>query len=206
MYSRADLLQHLRTDTRVLKDPLVAEAFTEVDRKDFVPEDYADEAYEDYALPIGFDQTISQPTTVAFMLEQLHLEKGLKVLDVGSGSGWTSCLLAAIVGEEGDVYAVERVEELLHMGQQNAAQYNFENLAFFPSDDALGLPQNGPFDRILVSAAATEDVPQALVDQLAKGGRLVIPVDGDLVVVLKDSKGVVTKKAHGGFSFVPLVE
>ena len=107
MDSKEELVAHLERNTGVLKTPVLKAAFKVVDRKDFVAGDYAIEAYEDYPLPIGYGQTISQPTTVAFMCELLGPKRGDKILDLGSGSGWTTALLAHVVGPEGSVVGVE---------------------------------------------------------------------------------------------------
>src|SRR3989338_11590852 len=128
MKTREDLTRHLEKGSKVFKNELVKEAFANVDRKDFVPEDYAYEAYEDYAIPIGYGATISQPTTVAFMLELLDARVGDKVLDIGSGSGWTTALLSKIVGESGEVTGVEIVSELVELGKNNIEKYAGKNV------------------------------------------------------------------------------
>lgn len=190
-----------------LKTPLIIEAFKQINRADFMTQKLADEAGVNAPLPIGFGQTISQPLTVVFMLELLQPQSGDKILDVGSGSGWTSALLAWCVGEAGKIFAIERISELCEFGKNNISKYNFINKGIvetFCLDGSRGLSEQAPFDRILVSAAA-ESIPPALKEQLAVGGRLVIPVRNSIwLVERKDEKKFSEQEAYG-FSFVPLV-
>jgi len=155
-------------------------------------------------LPIGFGQTNSQPSTVRLMLEWLDVHPGQKVLDVGSGSGWTTALLAYMTGKEGQVFAVERIPELVSFGRSNCERLGLKNIEFHPAGDAYGYPAAAPYDRILVSAAA-KDVPSELVDQLADDGRMVIPVHDSVIIISKDKQGQLEQKAHPGFIFVPLI-
>ncbi|MBI4121543.1 MAG: protein-L-isoaspartate(D-aspartate) O-methyltransferase [Candidatus Ryanbacteria bacterium] len=185
-------------------DELVKNALGAIDRKDFVPKEFVRDAYKDIPLPIGHGQTISQPYTVAFMLELLDPKAGNKILDVGSGSGWTTALLAHIVWREGAVFGVERVQELADFGKKNLEKYKFAHASIEKAGKALGLPKKAPFDRILVSAASSE-LPQELVDQLAIGGIMVIPIGDTIYKIIKKSEGEITREAHHGFVFVPLV-
>lgn len=186
----------------VLHSDLIIEAFLKIDRKDFVTEDNKDVAYVDTALPIGYEQTISQPYTVAFMLELLQLRKGQDVLDIGSGSGWTTALLSQIVGNEGLVQGLEIVEELVEVGRSNLSKYNIENATISKAKKNLGIPSK-TFDRILVSASA-DKFPKELLDQLKKGGIMVIPVRNSIFKFTKDSEGEIEKEEYFGFSFVEL--
>lgn len=189
----------------VLRTPQIKEAFKRIDRKDFVKPEYKDFAYEDKPFPIGGGQTISQPTTVAFMLERLQPVKGDRVLDVGSGSGWTTALLSFLVDGDGEVIGLERINELVKFGQVNLKKYGFDQAEIRQADDdKLGYLQKAPYDKILVSAAAQE-VPQQLVDQLKEGGVMVIPVKSSLFKITKQSQDY-QKEEYYGFSFVPLVE
>ena len=183
----------------------VNQAFKEIDRIDFVPANLKDKAYIDTPLPIGFGQTISQPSTVEFMLTQLNASSGNKVLDVGSGSGWTSALLSKIVGLNGKVFAVERIPELLEMGQKNCKKFNIKNVTFYKAGKIFGLPQFAPYDRILVSASANE-LPFELVSQLKIGGKMIIPVKNDILEVIRTSKTEYSFVSYPGFVFVPLIK
>jgi len=182
---------------------IVERAFESVDRADFVLPEYLKAADDDIPLPIGEGQTISQPTTVRLMLEWLDAQSGDKVLDIGSGSGWTAALLANIVGEKGKIYAVERVEKLKNFGQKNCQKIGLKNVSFYLTGPALGLPDFAPYDRILVSAAA-EELPEELLDQLKIGGKLVIPI-GNSIFEIKKSKNSFKSLEHRGFVFVPLI-
>lgn len=186
-----------------LSSPTVIDAFRAVDRKYFVPEVWSNEAYIDNALPIGNGQTISQPSTVAFMLEKLAPQRGDKILDIGSGSGWTTALLCQIVGEEGSVTGLERVSTLVEMGQDNLAQYDFDHGCIKQAEEKLGIPGE-TFDKILVSAAADE-IPKELFSQLRVGGTLVIPVENSIYKCTKLSEEEIQTEAFYGFIFVPLI-
>jgi protein-L-isoaspartate(D-aspartate) O-methyltransferase len=182
----------------------VAAAMDAIARKHFLPREVVREAEWDMPLPIGFGQTNSQPSTVRLMLEWLDVHPGQKVLDVGSGSGWTTALLAHLTGENGQVIAVERIPELVAFGRENCARLGISNVKFHPADKVYGYPESAPYDRILVSAAA-QAIPAPLVEQLAGGGRMVVPVQGNVIVVTKDDHGNIDQQSHPGFIFVPLV-
>lgn len=204
MNTKEGLLAELVT-SGYLKTASIVEAFKKVDRADFVLSQTLSEAYENYPLPIGHGQTISQPLTVAFMLEQLGAKKGEKVLDVGFGSGWTTALLAQIVGKRGRVYGLEVYSEIYNFGAKNLQKYNFRNVKLFLRSGWEGLAEEAPFNRILVSASASE-VPQALRDQLQVGGRMVIPIKDSIVILDKTGKNEFKTTEHWGFAFVPLVK
>ncbi len=205
MKNNEELVGYLAGSARVLKTPRIQEAFKAVDRADFVVADYHAECYEDYPLSIGHGQTISQPSTVAFMLELLEPRWGQKILDIGCGSGWTTALLANIAGDEGSVIGLERIPELVAFGKRNLAKYRFLNANIEQAGDALGKESQAPFDRILVSAGARK-LPEALVAQLALGGILVAPVGNAIVRIEKRSDGTINRQVHEGFVFVPLIE
>ncbi len=158
---------------RGIRDPLVLAAFRKVPRHLFVPENLRDEAYRDYPLPIGYGQTISQPYMVAVMLEKARLSPGHRVLEIGTGSGYQTALLAEIVKE---VYSVERIPELAGRAREILERLGYGNVKIKVDDGSLGWEEFAPYDRIIVTAAAPS-VPEALLKQLSPhGGVLVIPV------------------------------
>ena len=204
-----DLIEQLIT-SKYLKTSRLIKAFKKIKREDFVLPGEKQESELNVPLNIGFGQTISQPLTVAFMLELLRPQKGDNALDVGSGSAWVSALLAEIAGKDGRVYAIERIEELKNFGEQNAEKYKFVSegrLKFFAGDGAKGLPKYAPFDVIHVGASAAA-IPTALLEQLAIGGRLIIPEGVDiqeLVLIERQSQKEYTQRRFSGFVFVPLI-
>ncbi|MEX2006872.1 MAG: protein-L-isoaspartate(D-aspartate) O-methyltransferase [Candidatus Saccharimonadales bacterium] len=180
------------------------EAFAKIDRRHFVVPEYKESAYADVPLPIGHGQTISQPTTVRMMLEWLDVQAGFHILDVGSGSGWTTALLAYLVGPRGHVYAVERIPELVEFGSDNCERLGIKNVTFSQAGMDYGLEDYAPYDRILVSAAA-DKVPSDLLYQLKRGAKMVIPVHNDILEITKQTSGKTVTKTHHGFVFVPLI-
>lgn len=210
-----ELIQELKREG-VLKTPRIAEAFLKIDRVDFVPEAFKDEAYINAPLPIGFGQTISQPLTVAYMIELLEPEPGEKILDVGAGSGWTSALLAHIISEggkpldkaQGEVFAIERIPELCEFGRANVSKYDFlksGRVDFRCADGSKGIPEEAPFDGILASASARE-LPNAWKEQVKIGGRIVTPIGASVWLFIKKDHDRFDEIEHPGFAFVPLVE
>lgn len=203
--NKKQLIEHLEHNSGVLKDARIKHAFEHVDRADFVFGDYKHEAYEDYALPLAEGSTISQPTTVAFMLELLDVHPGEKILEVGFGSGFVLALLADMTGTEGSVYGTERNTDLLLIAGQNLRAYPelAQHIHILPATNELGLQEKAPYDKILVSADAT-DIPQDLVNQLQEGGIIVIPVKGDVKQIQKKGDSYEILKSFPGFSFVPI--
>jgi len=190
-----------------LKTPSIIDAFEKVDRKDFVTEELKDKAYLNTPLPIGYGQTISQPLTVAFMLELLQPEKGNRVLEIGSGSGWQTALLAHIVSGGGKVFAAELIPELMAFGRKNVAKYDFikKGIVEFHSFNAVkGFPEKAPFDRI-ISAASGMELPAAWKEQLKVGGRIVAPVKDAIHLLIKKSETEFEESIYPGFAFVPLI-
>ncbi len=196
-----------------LKTPLIIEAFKAIDRADFVIDEYKKDAYVNAPLPIGFGQTISQPLTVVFMIEMLQPRPGEKILDIGSGSGWQTTILAYIVSENGKnnsgkIIAIERIPELKEMTEKNAAKYSFVEkgiIQAIEADGSRGYKKEALYDKIIVAAAATEYVPASWFNQLKIGGWIVAPVDNSIVLIDKTGKNRCEKKEYFGFSFVPLI-
>ena len=189
-----------------LKSVEIIRAFESVQRKDFVIDKSL--ADVDSALPIGYDQTISQPLVVAFMLEKLEPKAGEKILDVGSGSGWTTALLSHIVGQKGRVIGLEIIKGLKEFGEKNISKYNFIKQGiteFHLTDGREGWKKEAPYDKILCSAEAKE-LPKELKKQIKVGGRIVIPIENSICVFDKISDKEFLKKCYPGFVFVPLVK
>jgi protein-L-isoaspartate(D-aspartate) O-methyltransferase len=184
----------------------VVAALAAIPRARFLPEDVRDRAALDEPLPIGHGATNSQPWTVQFMLELLHVPEGATVLDVGSGSGWTTALLAQLTGPKGAVVGVESVPELVEFGRRNLTGFQLPWARIEPARPReLGAAEAAPFDRILVSADAGQ-VPAELEAQLGVGGRMVVPASGVMWVVDRDHEGWHREPVTGyRFSFVPLV-
>jgi len=203
-----------------LKTLKIIEAFKEIKRIDFLPEDMKDLAELNEALPIGYGQTISQPLVVAFMLELLQPKEGEKILDIGSGSGWTSALLAHIVSQEGipnsqfpitknkgKIIAIEIIPELKEFGERNVAKYNFIEkgiVKFILTDGSKGYKKEAPFDKILASASA-EKIPSVWKEQLRIGGRIVTPIGSSIWLFEKKSEEEFKSTEYPGFAFVPLI-
>lgn len=182
----------------------VDEAFEAVPRTGFLPRRARRWASFDGPIEIGHGQTNSQPRTVANMLRLLEVREGQRVLDVGAGSGWTTALLAWLTGPDGRVHGVEIVPELAIVGAANlSATHQPWASVEVAVPWVLGLPEVAPFDRILVSAQPAE-LPDQLVEQLAEGGRLVIPVAGTMLLVEKTGGGIEVSR-HGSYRFVPLI-
>ena len=202
--NKKELISFL-THSNILKTKSIIKAFENIDRKDFTLKKYAGEAYDDYPLSIGYNQTISQPSTVAFMLELLGPKKGDRILDVGSGSGWTTALLGYIASKNGKVFGVELIPELVLFSRDNLDKYNLQNTKIYQAKlDELGLKDKAPFDKILVSAGA-RNIPEQLIDQLKIGGVMVIPANNSLFKIIKKSKNEIEKQEIPGFVFVPLI-
>ncbi|GAB7003630.1 fibrillarin-like rRNA methylase [Nocardioides sp. AN3] len=181
----------------------VDEAFAAVPREGFLPEAERHRAATDAPLPIGHGQTNSQPSTVAAMLRLLDVRAGHRVLDVGSGSGWTTALLAHLTGPGGAVVGVELDPELARWGASNLAATGQPWARIEPATrGVLGVPAEAPYDRILVSAGATR-MPRPLLDQLGDPGRLVVPVGGWMTLVVR-REGREEMSTHGAYRFVPL--
>lgn len=206
---RADERRRMVEDqiaARGVDDPRVLEALRAVPRHRFVPDEHADAAYADRPLPIGYGQTISQPYIVAFMTDVLELEPDDRVLEVGTGSGYQAAVAAQVVDS---VFTIEIVEELARAAAERLRDLGYDDVQPKQGDGYFGWEEHAPFDAILVTAAAGH-VPPPLVQQLAPGGRMVVPVGGvfqvqHLVLVTKTAEGKVTTRNLLPVRFVPLV-
>ncbi|MDA1140240.1 MAG: protein-L-isoaspartate(D-aspartate) O-methyltransferase [Planctomycetota bacterium] len=185
-----------------IKNPLVLAAMLKVPRHELVPKNLRQFAYIDRPLPIGEEQTISQPYIVAYMTEQLKLKGGERVLEIGTGSGYQAAVLAEIAKE---VYTIEIVKPLGERAERDLTRLGYKNIQFRIGDGYQGWPMKAPFDAIIITAAP-DHIPQPLVDQLAVGGRMILPVGDqwqELILVTRDENGVKTRKLIG-VRFVPM--
>src|SRR5262245_7518060 len=191
-------------EQRDIFDPRVLEAMDWVPREEFVPSDLLEQAYEDRALPIGLEQTISQPYTVAFMCQEARIAAGDKVLEIGTGSGYGAAVLSLLARE---VHTIERIDELYSEARERLSRPGYTNVRVHHRDGTLGLPEEAPFDAIVCTAGA-EDLPKAYPEQLAEGGRLLIPIgppSRQQMVRIMRTDGKLQHEVLGSFGFVPLV-
>tara|TARA_B100000929_G_scaffold182711_1_gene144651 strand:- start:423 stop:1112 length:690 start_codon:yes stop_codon:yes gene_type:complete len=193
--------------SRGIRDDAVLEVMRSVERHNFVPENYRDRAYSDGPLPIGHGQTISQPYIVAFMTEQLQVSSQHKILEIGTGSGYQAAILGELAKH---VFTIEIIPELAEGAKNILNHLNYKNITVRAGDGYKGWPEEAPFERIMVTAAPTE-IPQTLIDQLAPGGRMILPVGAQFLVqylwvIEKDDQGTVTKEKILPVRFVPMVK
>jgi protein-L-isoaspartate(D-aspartate) O-methyltransferase len=191
-----DLVEALKSEGYARK---IIEAFAHVRRENFVPQEYKERSYENTALPIGHGQTISQPSTIAFMLSQLKMKQGQKILEIGSGCGYVLALMSAMT-KYSSIIGVERVEELVELSRQ---LINSTQVEIIHANGFHGLKERAPFDRILVSAAA-DHVNHEIIAQLFDGGICVMPVKDSIHVIRRKGKSFLEKK-YPGYAFVPLM-
>lgn len=204
--ARARMVERLRAEG--IRDDRVLAAINQVPRHQFIEEALASRAYEDTALPLGFQQTISQPFVVARMIELLiNGRQGLgKTLEVGAGCGYQAAVMSSL---SSDVYAIERIGKLLEKARGNLRPLRLPNVRLKHADGSMGLPEVAPFDSIILAAAATT-IPKALLDQLAPAGRMVLPLSlasGDQIIVLleRQSNGSIKETRLDAVRFVPLL-
>lgn len=221
--ARAEMLNEIAAEAQITQswlgkkafDPRVMEAMGRVPRHAFVPVAGRAFAYHNRPLPIGYGQTISQPYIVAFMTDLANIKPGDRVLEVGTGCGYQAAVLAELAGQ---VYTIEAAPELAVRAAERLQHLGYKNIETQVGDGSLGWPEHAPFQAIVVTAAAQHRVPPALIEQLAPGGRLVIPVRrgglGDLGLFAEQELCLITKDQNGGVSersvlpvaFVPLIE
>ncbi len=203
-----DLARHKmvveQLEQRGIRDPRVLEAMEWVPRHEFVPPGLVDLAYEDAAFPIGLEQTISQPYTVAFMCQEARITANDKVLEIGTGSGYAAAVLSLLARE---VHTIERLEELFRSARERLTRLATKNVHCYLDDGTLGLPAEAPFDAIIVAAGA-ETIPAAYKEQLAEGGRLIIPLgppSHQHMFRLTRRGNDFIRDELGSFGFVPLI-
>ncbi|HSH46727.1 MAG TPA: protein-L-isoaspartate(D-aspartate) O-methyltransferase [Longimicrobiales bacterium] len=187
-----------------VENPAVLDAVATVQRHLFVPEAVRRRAYEDGALPIGYGQTISQPSIQALYLEVLEISRGDRVLEIGTGSGYQTALLAELAD---NVYSVERVPELAVRARQTLDDLGYRNVALLTGDGTVGWSRYAPYDAILV-AAGSPRVPETLVDQLSPGGRMLIPIgdrEEQRLTLVRRTPGGAEQETVAGCVFVPLI-
>ena len=194
-------------ERRGVKDEDVLMAVRKVEREKFVPKKYIDLAYSDRPLPIGYKQTISQPYIVAYMTEQLQVEKSHKILEIGTGSGYQAAVLAELSNH---IFTIEIIPELAEGSDKVLKELGYQNITVRSGDGYKGWPEEAPFDRIIVTAAP-EKIPEKLVEQLGPNGRMILPVGESIFaqylwLVQKDNEGIVTKEKILAVRFVPMVK
>ena len=188
--------------SRGITDPRVIDAMERVPRQQFVPSDQRPWAFEDRPLPIGYRQTISQPYIVAFMTQALNLDSDARLLEIGTGSGYQTAVLAEVARQ---VYSIEIVPELADQAKRTLSELGYQNVLLREGDGYMGWTEHAPFDAIMVTAAP-DHIPQPLVDQLAVGGRMIIPVGESrqaLILLTRTERGV-TEETVLPVRFVPM--
>ena len=193
-------------ESRGIENPMILDAFRDVPREAFVDESQRPWAYDDHPLPIGAGQTISQPYIVALMIEAAEIAPGDRVLEVGAGSGYAAAVISRIAAS---VVGIERQHDLVQIARERVDRLGYRNVRIVEGDGTLGWPENAPFEAIL-AAASGKHIPKPLVDQLAPGGRLVMPIGDpggvqELIKVLKRPDGTTTRESLGRVRFVPLL-
>ena len=201
---RKSLVEELKN--KGISDENVLNAINTVPRHVFLDSSFLDFAYQDKAFPIGSGQTISQPFTVAFQSSLLEIKKNMKVLEIGTGSGYQACVLAEMGAK---VFSIERQRKLYTKTKAFLAEFPYR-IKMFLGDGNKGLPTYGPFDRIIITAAAPE-IPQALIDQLKVGGMMVIPLSENencqtMLRLTKQEDGSMKREEYGDFRFVPMLK
>jgi protein-L-isoaspartate(D-aspartate) O-methyltransferase len=206
-YSRADERRRMveqQIQSRGISNPQVLRAMREIPRHLFIPPPYNTSAYEDSPLPIGNGQTISQPYIVALMTELLDPRPEDNVLEIGAGSGYQAAILSMLVRH---VTTIERIPAVADLARENLAKIGLKNISIIVGDGTRGYPEHAPFEGIMITAA-TPEIPQPLIDQLAIGGILAAPVGGreiqELITLTRNENGML-RSSHGGVRFVPLI-
>lgn len=205
-HQQLDDLIFIMKNSGFLNNDKVESAIRKVHRHEFVPMSLREEAYENKPLSIMKNQTISQPSVVSRMTEWLDIQKGQKILEIGSGSGWQTAILSYLA-DPGMVYSIERHPELVEFAKNNLDKLGINNVKIILGDGSFGFPEESPFDRIIITAACRK-VPEPLLEQLSIDGLLIAPVGEypqSLVLLKKTRRGIVEIKNQPGYVFVPLL-
>jgi protein-L-isoaspartate(D-aspartate) O-methyltransferase len=193
-----------------IKSDEVKEAMLKVPREEFIPPENREYAYKDQPLPIGEGQTISAPHMVAMICDTLQLEKGMKVLEIGTGYGYNAAVVAELIGPEGHLFTTERIEPLAQKAEENLKRTGYKKcVTVVHTDGTKGLKQEAPFDRIYATASAPK-VPEPLMEQLKIGGRLLTPIGPqsyfqELICIFRESEDKYESRKLGGVAFVPMI-
>src|SRR3989338_901125 len=205
MYQKTDLINFWKDNFGFREIEL--NAFKEVDRENFIPENLRNAAYQDMPLPLLRGKTISQPTTVMIMTHALELERGEKVFEIGAGSGYQSAIIAKIIGSKGKVITTEVVPELVQFARQNLKKAKIGNVIVHEEDGSSGMQSEAPFDKIIITAACKE-FPKLLLEQLKANGIIVGPVgneyEQEMIRGIKDKNGHLELECLGPFLFTPM--
>ncbi len=188
------------------KNKKLLSAFKKIKRENFVLPEHKEIAYDDIALPLGYDSTISQPSTIIAMLEALDLKEGLKVLEIGTGSGYTAAIISKIIGKKGDIFSIDIIPQITEMAKKNLAKEKIKNIRLFCNDGSKGLKKYAPYDRILVNAASAE-IPKELLKQLKVKGIMVAPLGKEhsqKMIKFTKEKNKIKKEYLGEFVFVSM--
>lgn len=200
-----NLIENLKNQN-VLKNEKLEEALRKVRREDFVPKKHKKHAYANYPLPIGENQTISQPLVVVKMTQWLNPEAGDKILEIGAGSGWQAGLIGYMVGRKGKIYTLERHHSLAEFARANLKRAGIENIKVIEKDGSTGYKEGSPYNGIIVTAASPE-ITEEWKTQLEEGGRIVAPIGRHIqtmVYGVKKGKGIEIEREERGYRFVPL--
>lgn len=189
-----------------LKSDIVIDAFSEIHRVEFIPEDFHASPDANVPLPIGFGRFMPEPQVVASMLEILDVKRGQKILEIGSGSGWITSILSYMVGSEGAVYGIDSIKELVALGEKNSDKYKLvkRGTAHFVYKENIsqGYSEQAPYDRVFVNVL-WNDLPEEMQEQVVIGGRIIAPIFNTLWCFNKVDENTLKKESYSGFSFIP---
>jgi len=204
-HQRRKLISKLKKEGYI-KTGKIEQAFFEIPREKFIPENLYYSAYADNPLEIGYGQTISAPHMVAIMCEELNLKVGQKILEIGSGSGYHAAIVSKIIGKEGQVYSIERISSLANCAKKNLMKSEINNVDIIIGDGSKGFKEKAPYDRIYVTCAAPK-IPSILIEQLKDPGKMIVPV-GNVICSLNSLEkhdGKIIVNNLGGCAFVPMI-